>query len=54
VLPGVPVINYGTAQTRADNAIIALGASGGDVSVRCDQSSGTVQFILDVAVYFFR
>jgi len=51
VLPMVPVINYGAGQTRANNAIIGLGTAG-DVSVRCDQTSGTVQFVLDVSGYF--
>jgi trimeric autotransporter adhesin len=44
-------IDYGTSQTRANNAILQLGTSG-DVDVRCLQNSGTVQFILDVNGYF--
>jgi IPT/TIG domain len=49
--PGTWAINYGSAQTRANVAIVALG-SAGDLSVYCDQSSGTVQMILDVNGFF--
>jgi uncharacterized repeat protein (TIGR03803 family) len=51
VLPLVSTINYRTGQTRANNAVASLGTGGG-VSVRCDQASGTVQFILDVNGWF--
>lgn len=44
-------INYATGQTRANNAVLLLGA-GGDVVVACGQASGTTQFILDVTGYF--
>jgi streptogramin lyase len=44
-------INYGAGQTRANIASLALGPSG-DVTVVCDQSGGTVDFILDVNGYF--
>jgi len=47
----VQLINYSAGQTRANNGLFALGAAG-DVSVRCDQPSGTVHFILDVSGYF--
>ncbi|HMF09935.1 MAG TPA: PKD domain-containing protein [Thermoanaerobaculia bacterium] len=50
-LPLVSTINYGPGQTRANNGVVALGAAG-DVSVRCDQASGAVHVILDVAGYF--
>jgi hypothetical protein len=50
--PLVSAINYAIGQTRANNAVAALGA-GGDVAVRCDQPGGTtVQLILDVNGYF--
>ena len=47
----ISTINYSAGQTRANNAIIALGAAG-DIDVRCHQQSGTVHFILDVAGWF--
>jgi hypothetical protein len=47
----VSAINYRSAQTRANNAIAALGPAG-DLSVHCDQASGSVHFILDVNGYF--
>jgi len=50
-LPLVSAINYGAGQTRASNAVASLGPSG-DLTVRCDQPGGTVQFILDVNGYF--
>ncbi|HTO86249.1 MAG TPA: S8 family serine peptidase [Thermoanaerobaculia bacterium] len=49
--PLVSTINYGLGQTRANNAIVVLGPSG-DLSVKCDQAFGTVEFILDVNGYF--
>jgi hypothetical protein len=50
-VPSTSVINYGSGQTRANNAVISLGAAG-DLAVRCDQPSGAVDFILDVNGYF--
>jgi hypothetical protein len=44
-------INYTAFQTRANNAVLLLGAAG-DVSVYAGQSSGTVDFILDLNGYF--
>jgi uncharacterized repeat protein (TIGR01451 family) len=49
--PLVSVINYRAFQTRANNGVIALGASG-DFVVASDQPSGTVQVIIDVNGYF--
>jgi hypothetical protein len=50
--PSTSVINYRAGQTRANNGVISLGASG-DLTVRCDQpGGGTVHFILDVNGYF--
>ncbi|HKD11583.1 MAG TPA: choice-of-anchor tandem repeat GloVer-containing protein [Thermoanaerobaculia bacterium] len=49
-LPLVSTINYGTGQTRANNAVTSLGATG--LAIRCDQASGTVQAIVDVNGYF--
>jgi IPT/TIG domain len=50
-LPLTSSINYRAGQTRANDAVIPLGASGG-LAVHCDQPSGTVQFIIDVNGYF--
>jgi hypothetical protein len=44
-------INYGTNQTRANNAIVVPNPPG-NIRVNCNQSSGTVQFIVDVNGYF--
>jgi len=51
VLPLASAVNYSVGQTRANNAIVAIGA-GGALSVRCDQPSGTVELIVDVNGYF--
>lgn len=51
-LPPTSTINYRAGQTRANNAILALGAAG-DVSIYCSMSgAGTADVILDVAGYF--
>lgn len=50
-LPLTSTLNFRTMQTRANNAIVPLGA-GGILSVADGQSSGTVHFILDVNGYF--
>jgi len=44
-------INYRVGQTRANNASAPLGTAGGLV-VRCDQSQGNVQAIIDVNGYY--
>ncbi|HKD10955.1 MAG TPA: right-handed parallel beta-helix repeat-containing protein, partial [Thermoanaerobaculia bacterium] len=49
--PLVSTINYQPGQTRANNAVVALGTAG-DLAVRCDQGSGTVQLIIDATGYF--
>ncbi len=49
--PLVSVINYAAGQTRANNAVAPLGASGA-LSVFVGQGSGTVHVILDVNGYF--
>jgi parallel beta-helix repeat protein len=49
--PQASAINYRAGQTRANNAVSGLGASGG-LSVRCDQPEGTVHLILDINGYF--
>jgi len=50
-LPSSSTINYRAGQTRANDAIVALGPGAG-VSVVCGQASGTVHVILDVNGYF--
>jgi hypothetical protein len=49
--PLASTINYGPGQTRANNAIVALG-SGDSIAVDSGQSSGTTHFLLDVVGYF--
>jgi hypothetical protein len=49
IAPDTSVINFGTGQTRANNAV--LGVSSGSIQVQ-DGSLGTVQLILDVNGYF--
>lgn len=48
---GTSTINYGTAQTRANNALVGLDAQG-RVAVTCGQADGTTHFILDVTGWF--
>jgi hypothetical protein len=50
-LPATSNLNFRARQTRANNAVLPLGASG-DIVVRCTQAGGTVHFILDVNGYF--
>jgi hypothetical protein len=51
-LPPTSNINYDFGQTRANNAVMALGHDGlSSLKVRCD-AAGSVQFILDVNGYF--
>lgn len=49
--PGVSNINFRAGQTRANNGIVPLSATG-TLSVTDGQSSGTTHFILDVNGYF--
>jgi hypothetical protein len=49
--PLASTINFRAGQTRANNAIVPLGA-GGTMSVVDGQPSGTTHFILDVNGYF--
>jgi len=50
-LPLVSTLNWSPSQTRANNAVVALGASA-DLTVHPDQASGTVHLIVDVNGYF--
>jgi hypothetical protein len=49
--PLASAVNYGIGQTRANNAVVKLGATG-SLEVLTDQGAGTVHFILDVNGYF--
>ena len=49
--PLVSTLNYSAAQTRANNAVVSLGAAG-DVAVHCGQGSGTAHVVIDVNGYF--
>jgi hypothetical protein len=51
VAPLASTINFSPGQTRANNAIVPLGANG-TISVLDGQPSGTTHFILDVNGYF--
>jgi hypothetical protein len=50
-LPTASVVNYRAAETRANNAILGLGATGA-VTLRATQASGSAHVILDVTGYF--
>jgi Glycoside hydrolase family 44 len=49
--PSTSTLNYATGVTRANNAIVGLGASAA-IRVRANQASGSVHVILDVNGYF--
>ncbi len=49
--PVVATVNFRPGQTRANNAIVALGP-GGQLTVVSGQPSGTVHLIIDVNGYF--
>jgi hypothetical protein len=44
-------LNYAAGQTRANNSIVGLSASGA-IAVFCGQPSGTTHFVLDTTGYF--
>jgi hypothetical protein len=50
-MPLASSINYGVGQTRANNLVVGVGDFG-ELAIRADQSSGSVQVILDVNGYF--
>jgi hypothetical protein len=51
-LPASSTLNYRAGQTRANNAVLKLGASG-DITVHVDQAGGsTTHLIVDVTGYF--
>jgi Leucine-rich repeat (LRR) protein len=49
--PGTSSINYVSGQTRANNAVVSLGADGA-LTVSVNQPSGTAHVVLDVNGYF--
>jgi streptogramin lyase len=49
--PLASVINYATAQTRANNSLVPIGPDG-TIVVQCDQAPGVVDVILDVNGFF--
>jgi IPT/TIG domain-containing protein/putative pyrroloquinoline-quinone binding quinoprotein len=49
--PSVESLDYGLGQTRANNAVVALGSQG-DIAARCSQPSGSAHLIVDVNGYF--
>jgi hypothetical protein len=49
--PATSTLNYRAGQTRANNAIVAIGP-GGAITVLSGQPSGTVHVIIDVNGYF--
>jgi hypothetical protein len=50
-LPLVSTINYSAGQTRANNGVVSLGATGA-VAVHCGQGAGTAHLVIDVNGYF--
>jgi hypothetical protein len=50
-VPPSSTINFSAGQTRANNAVLALGPAG-DATIASGQPSGTVQAILDVTGFF--
>jgi hypothetical protein len=50
--PGTSTINFGSGQTRANNAIVQLSGDGAGTIGVFNGSAGAVDFILDVNGYF--
>ncbi|MGA7615747.1 MAG: hypothetical protein WBX15_11280 [Thermoanaerobaculia bacterium] len=50
-LPLAATINYVAGRTRANNAIVPLGAAG-DLTLYCAQGGGTADLVIDVNGYF--
>ncbi len=49
--PVTSTVNYATGQTRANTAMISLGAAG-EIRARCGQTSGKADLVLDVNGYY--
>ncbi len=50
-VPATSTINYSAGQTRANNAIVQVGADN-SIAATCGQLSGSTDFIIDVVGYF--
>jgi IPT/TIG domain len=50
-VPPTSAINFRANLTRANNAVVALGA-GGEISLRCDMPGGASNVVIDVYGYF--
>jgi hypothetical protein len=50
-IPNASNLNYAANQTRANNAVVQLSATG-ELGVYCGQASGAAHFVLDVNGYF--
>ncbi len=50
-LPTVSALNYSAGQTRGNNGVYSVNASG-QLEIFCAQASGTAQVVVDVAGYF--
>jgi hypothetical protein len=44
-------VNYRAGRTRANSAILGLGAAG-DVRIDCNQAAGSTDVVLDVSGWF--
>ena len=51
-MPGSSTLNFRAAQTRANNAIVPLGAAGAIAVVSGQPPGGSVHVIIDVNGYF--
>jgi hypothetical protein len=51
LVPGTSTISFAAGQTRASNALVRLGSTGG-LSVFCSMASGGTHVVLDVVGYF--
>ncbi len=50
-VPTTSAVNYSASQTRANNGVYPLSATG-EIDLSCGQASGTAHVIVDVAGYF--
>jgi hypothetical protein len=52
LVPATSTLNFGTGQTRANNAVLALGTNGQVAVLPSVTGSGTAHLALDVVGYF--
>jgi hypothetical protein len=50
-VPGAPTVHFRNGQTRAGNAVVALGAPGA-IAATAGHAAGTVHLVIDTAGYF--